>query len=133
MPDDEAYYMTYGFGYVRGYHSNLGLIQETEVFVPKDKSAKVNIIRLKNTLSEKRKLKIIYYIKPVLGEDETKTSGYIDLEFEKDKNIIFAKNIYGEGLAKTVYISCSEKKNSYTGNNMSFVRNWRFKFTRWII
>lgn len=129
-PDDKDYYMIYGFGYVRGYHASLGLIQENEIFVPKNENIKVNIIRLKNTMEEKRKLKIVYYIKPVLGEDETKTSGYIDLNFDKEKNVIFAKNIYGEGLSKKVYLSSSEKITSYTGNNISFIRKWRYKFSR---
>lgn len=119
MPDDEDYYITYGFGYAKYYHSSLGIIQESEIFVPKEDSVKINILRLKNTTSERRKLKLVYYIKPVLGEEETKTNGYIDLEF-KD-NIIFAKNMYGEGLSKEVYVSASEKINSFTGNNKSFV------------
>ena len=54
------------FGYAKYYHASLGIIQEPEVFVPKEDSIKLNIIRLKNTTSEKRKLKLIYYIKPVL-------------------------------------------------------------------
>ncbi len=124
MPDDEDYYMTFGFGYVKGYHASLGLIQETEVFVSYDDSSKVTIIRLKNTLSEKRKLKFLYYLKPVLGEDETRTSGYIDLEFDREKNVLFAKNIYGENLSKNVYVSSSEKIKSFTGNNLSFVRSF---------
>lgn len=127
MPDNEDYYVTFGLGYVKTYHASIGLIQEDEIFVPKEECVKTNIIRLKNTLSEKRKLKLVYYVKPVLGEDETKTNGYIDLEFEKDKNVLFAKNMYGEGLSKNVYISSSEKISSYTGNNLSFVRKgWRF-------
>ena len=121
IPDDKDYISIFGFGYAKFSHTSLELIQEAEVFIPKDESVKINIIRLKNTLSEKRKLKLIYYLKPVLGEDETKTSGYIDLEFDKDKNVIFAKNKYGEGLSKSVYISSSEKIMSYTGNNLSFV------------
>lgn len=124
MPDNQDYYITFGFGYVKENHVNSGLIQETEIFVPKDKKAKVNIIRLKNTLSDKRKLKFVYYIKPVLGEDETKTNGYIDLEFDEEKNIIFAKNIYGDNLSKTVYLTSSEKIKSYTGNNLEFIRKW---------
>lgn len=120
MPDDNDYYMTFGFGYVKGYHASLDLIQETEIFVPNEESIKINIIRLKNTKEEKRKLKLIYYMKPVLGEDETKTSGYIDLEFDKENNVIFAKDIYGEGLSKNVYVSSSEEILSYTGNDLSF-------------
>lgn len=123
IEDDEDYYMTYGFGYVKASHTSLGIIQETDIFIPKDDRVKINIIRLKNTLSEKRHLKMIYYLKPVLGEDEIKSNGYIDLNFDKDKNRIIAKRIYGDSLSKTVYISSSEKIISYTGNNLSFVGN----------
>lgn len=119
MPDNEDYYVTYGFGYAKYYHSSLGIIQEAEVFVPLDDSVKVNIIRLKNTTSEKRKLKLVYYIKPVLGEDETKTNGYINLKL-KD-NVIYANNIYGNGLSKNVFVSSSEKISSYTGNKLFFI------------
>ena len=82
---------------------------------------KINIVRLKNTTSEKRHLKLVYYIKPVLGEDETKTDGYIDINLQN--NIIYAKNIYGDNLSKNVYVSSSEEILSYTGNNISFVGN----------
>lgn len=127
MPDDEDYYTFFGFGYVKNYHASLGIIQETETFVPKEEALKVNVIRLKNTLSEKRKLKLVYYIKPVLGEDETKTDGYIDLKFDEDKNVLFAKNMYGETLSKNVYISSTEKIVSFTGNKLSFVGNRKLK------
>ena len=120
-PDDEDYYVIYGFGYDKFYHASLGIIQENEVFVPEEDSIKLNILRLKNTTSEKRKLKLVYYVKPVLGEDEIKTDGCIDLCFED--NIIYAKNMYGEGLSKNVYISSSEKITSFTGNNLSFIGN----------
>lgn len=129
-PDNQDYMVTFGFGYAKYTHTSLDLIQETEVFVPKEDRVKINIIRLKNTLSERRKLKLIYYLKPVLGEDETKTSGYIDLEFDKEGNAVFARNIYGEGLSKTVYVSSSENISSYTGSNLSFIRKWKYKYAR---
>lgn len=66
MPDENNYYVFYGFGYAKYYHASLGIIQETEVFVPKNYGVKINIIRFKNTTAEKRRLKLIYYIKPVL-------------------------------------------------------------------
>ncbi|MCI8620923.1 MAG: hypothetical protein HFJ50_03920 [Clostridia bacterium] len=120
MPDDEDYYSIFGFGYVRYYHASLGIIQELETFVPNEDSVKVSSIRLKNTLSEKRKLKLLYYIKPVLGEDETKTSGYINLNFDKENNTLFAKNVYGDSLSSLVYVSSSEIIKSFTGNELSF-------------
>lgn len=121
MPDDEDYYSIFGFGYSKFYHASYGVIQELEVFVPTSDSVKVSIARFKNTTSEKRKFKFVYYVKPVLGEDETKTSGYIDLKL--DGNVLFAKNVYSESLSRCVYIGASEKITSYTGNNLSFVGN----------
>ena len=121
MPDREDYYTIFGFGYAKSYHASLGIIQESETFVPNEDSIKVNIIRIKNTLSEKRRLKLIYYVKPVLGEDEIKTSGYIDVSFLPDSNLVTCRNIYGEDLSKNVYISSSQKIKSFTGNNLSFM------------
>lgn len=126
MPDDDDYYITFGFGYTKSYHASFGLIQETEIFVPKDESVKINTIKLKNMIDKKRKLKLVYYIKPVLGEDEIKTSGYIDLNLDSEKNILYVKNIYGDTLSKNVYVTSSEKIKSYTGNKLSFIRKWRF-------
>lgn len=127
MPDFEDYYTIFGFGYAKSYHASLGIIQESETFVPNEDSIKVNILRLKNTLSEKRRLKLFYYIKPVLGEDETKTSGYINLDFSPDKNVLYAKNIYGDGLSKNVYVASSERIKSFTGNDLSFMGNGGYK------
>ena len=66
MPDENDYYAFFGFGYTRFYHASLGIMQETEIFVPVEDSIKINLVRLKNTTSEKRHLKLVYYIKPVL-------------------------------------------------------------------
>lgn len=121
MPDYDDYYSIFGFGYVKTYHASLGIIQESETFVPIDDSIKVNIIRIKNTLSEKRKIKVVYYIKPVLGEDEIKTNGCINLKFLTNDNLLIAKNVYGENLSKNVYISSSEKIKSFTGNESRFM------------
>ena len=91
------------------------------MFIPAEDNVKVNILRLKNVTAEKRNLKIVYYVKPVLGEDETKTDGYLNLEFKN--NVIYAENIYGEELIKKAYITSSEKIKSYTGNKNSFIGN----------
>lgn len=123
MPDEEDYYITFGFGYAKTYHASFGMIQETEIFVPKEDNAKISILRLKNVMDQTRKLKLIYYLKPVLGEDETKTNGYLDLDFDQDNNMVFVKNRYGEHLSKMVYVASSEKITSYTGSDKSFIGN----------
>ena len=63
---NQDYYLTYGFGYVKLKTLSNNLLQELEIFVPRKDSAKVNMLKIKNTIGNKRKIKLVYYIKPVL-------------------------------------------------------------------
>ena len=120
-PDDKNYNAIFGFGYAKYIHSSDDIIQELEVFVAEKDSAKINILTLKNNAPKKKKLKIVYYIKPVLGEDEIKSDGYIKLQFEENSNILFAKNLYNiNEFNDIVYITSSEKIKSFTGNKKNF-------------
>ncbi len=113
--------MTYGFGYAKFSNLRMGLLQEQETFIPIQDNIKVNLLRLKNTTPKKKNLRLVYYIKPVLGEDITKTNGYIYINYDQNENMIYAKNQYMQDLEKSnCYISSSEKIKSYTGNKISF-------------
>ena len=107
--------------------NHYGIKQEAEIFVPKDDNVKVNLLKLKNETPRRRKLKMVYYLKPVLGEDELKTNGQINLEFDKDKDVITMKNLNAQDIDETVYIYSSEKILSYTGNNDSIQINKKEK------
>ncbi len=122
MPDYRNYNVIYGYGYCKYIHKSNGIEQELEVFVPKEDSSKISILNLKNTTATKKKLKLYYYIKPVIGENSNKTDGYIDVKFDVNNNLIYAKNLYKEEMEKTtIYISSSEKIKSYTGDKKSFL------------
>lgn len=126
--DDEEYYMTYGFGYTKLTNLQMGLLQEHTSFVPKEDNIKVNILRLKNVTGEKRELNLVYYINPVLGEDEIKTNGYIDLTYDKNSNIVYAKNLLTQDIKEqNIYISSSENIKSFTGNRKTFIGNGTLK------
>ena len=122
MPDDNDYLVTYGFGYAKYQHNSDGLIQEMDIFVPREDKAKVHIIKIKNIEPQKRKLKLLYYIKPVLGEDDLDSNSFIDLNFNQDNNCIYIKNMYAES-SEMSYICCSEKINSFTGRKQFFIGN----------
>jgi len=62
----QDYYLTYGFGYVKLKTISNDILQELEIFVPKDDAVKVNLLKLKNLSGQKKRLNIIYYIKPVM-------------------------------------------------------------------
>ena len=118
-PNKNYYYVTYGHGYAKFQNVSDGILQESNIFVPLDKSACINKIRFKNTTSEYKELNIIVYIKLVLGEEETVTSGNIYID--KKNNIIFAKNYIGvPEFQKIAYITSNEKILSYTKSKKIF-------------
>lgn len=124
MPDNKNYNVVYGFGYTKFIHKSDRIEQELEVFVPKEDSVKIQILKLKNMNLNRKKLKIVYYMKPVLGEDELKSNGYVDLKYDKNNNIICAQNLYNSEFKNDViYVSNSEKMQSYTGDKNFFFGN----------
>ena len=121
MPDNKNYNIIYGLGYVKYIHKSDGILQELQVFVPEEDKAKIQILTLKNTTPNKKIIKLLYYIKPVIGEDEIKTDGYINLNFDKNNNVLYAKNIYQNDFEDDIiYVSSSEPIKSYTGNKKFF-------------
>lgn len=119
-------YITYGLGFVKFKNIYNGLLQELDIFVPKEDSVKVNMLKLKNLYSKKRKLKLLYYIKNVFGEDEIKTNG--NIQVVKEGNVILANNLYKDSFKKCIpYVTTSENIKSYTGNKNSFIGNQDIK------
>ena len=121
MPDENDYYITYGFGYANYMHTSDSLVQNLCVFVPKEDGLKVSILSFKNMLPQKRNLKLIYYIKLVLDEDEIKSNRFINLEYKENSNMILAKNLANAEFNNIVYVSSSEKISSFTGDKNFFL------------
>ena len=119
-PTEDNYYVKYGFGYANYLHTSDGITQELDVFVPKNDSIKVQKLHLENKEIKRKKLKIVYYVKPVLDEDEIKSNEYLKLEYNEKNNLIYLKNIAKQDSC-IMYISSNEKINSYTGNKNFFV------------
>ena len=123
IPNKNYYYITHGFGYTKLLNTNDNLRQEIEIFVPNEESLKIIDFRIKNLINEDRTIKLIVYIKTVLGEDEYLTSG--NLKVEKIGNLIKIKNAFkDEGFKnKTMFISSNLKINSFTGSKEDFFGN----------
>ena len=123
MPDENDYSIIYGFGYSKYIHESLGIKQELEIFVPKDDTVKINILKLTNNNLKRRKLKIVYYIKPVLGEDEIKSNGCIKINYDDSSNLLVGENLYESVFKNKAYLSSSEKIKSFTGDKKRFLGN----------
>ena len=121
-PDNNDYYVTYGFGYSKYMHTSNGIFQNLKIFVPQKENCKVQILHLENKMAKKKTLKIVYYMKPVLDEDEIKSNGYIELKYNSSTNVITLWNEAKQIKDRvTAFIACSEKITSYTGSKMSFI------------
>ena len=123
IPNKNYYYVTHGFGYTKLKNSNDNLNQELEIFVPNEEHLKILKFRIKNIVNEKRKIKLLVYIKTVLGEDEYLTNG--NLSVEKQKNILKIKNIFNEEYFqnKVMYVTSNLEINSFTGEKDNFFGN----------
>ena len=122
--DDNDYNVIYGFGYAKYMHTTNGITQKLDLFVPTEENCKVQILTLENNELKKKRLKLVYYLKPVLGEDEIKTNPYIELAFHPGANAVILENkgIQTEEMPNTLlFVSCSEKIQSYTGSKESFL------------
>lgn len=119
-------HINYGFGYVNFKSIQNNIMHELLVFVPRKDNVKINVLNLKNLEPNKRNLKLIYYIKPVLEEDEIKTNGHI--EVTKDNNLVIIKNLYKDSFKNNIaFVSSSEKIESYTGNKNFFIGKGNIK------
>lgn len=118
--NNNYYYIRHGFGYSSFQNSNDDLIQTMDIFVPNEDSVKVVNFRIKNIIDEVRNIKLVVYIKPVLGEDEYLTNGNIYLE--KQDNVLLVKNVFADEnfKEKIMYVTSSEKIDGFTGNKKEF-------------
>ena len=121
MPDENNYNVIYGFGYAKYIHKSSGITQELETFVPNEDSIKVSILKLNNNTIERKRLKIIYYVKSNLGEDELKSDGYIKVNFDANSNMVFAENLYNSDFKNKIFLTSSEKIKSFTGDKKFFL------------
>ena len=120
--EDGEFKVEYGFGY--GTYTNLcnNFYCETTVFVPKEDSIKIIIVKMKNLKQEKRSIKIVYYIKPVLGEDESTTNGHLDLK-QRGNNSVEMRNLGNSIFKEIAFAGTSESIKSYTGDKGFFIGN----------
>ena len=109
----------YGFGYANFKQENDYIQQELNVFIPINEDVKINILKITNKTDKEKKLNLIYKIDDVLGEEELKTNGYLNLKYNEKKDYITINNLYGQEVSETVYIYSSEKTKAFTGNRNS--------------
>jgi len=120
--EEEMYRIRHGFGYTVYEHSSHGIHQELTVFVPKQETVKISILRLKNESGVKRELSATYYIRPVMGVSENNTAPYIVTGVHEDMGILLAENKFNSDYPRRVlFVDSSEEQRTYTGNRREFM------------
>ena len=109
--------VTHGFGYSIYEQNKLDVKQKLEVFVSMRGSVKFNLLKLKNNTNHTKKINLIYKVDTVLDEDEINSEGNIRLKYDKEKDLIYSKNLYAPSIKGISYIYSSERISSYTGNS----------------
>lgn len=109
----------YGFGFAYYEQKTKDIKQELTVFVPINNDVKVNILKITNMSNQIKTLNLIYKIDNVLGEDELKTNGYIDLKYNKEENYLFCNNLYEQDVNEKMYLYSSEPIQAFSGDNSS--------------
>ena len=105
-PDEKNYYIYYGFGYSRFEHNSNDIEQKLNIFIPKEDSLKISLLKLKNTGLAKKSIKIIYDVDFILGEKKNRFINYI---YKENLNMVLLKNNLNPNYY--TYIISSEKIN----------------------
>lgn len=118
----EPYTIIHGIGYSKFKHNSHGIEQELIMFVPKEDSVKINLIRLKNNSGFSRKLTVTYYIRPVLGVSDQITQQHIITQIDEETGTLLIKNPYNTDFPERItFINTSQLARSYTGDREEFI------------
>ncbi len=118
-PGNGEYTVHHGHGYSAFEHESNGIGQTLTLFASLDQPVKICIVKLKNHTGRQRRLNITYYIKPVLGVDESRTSQYIMTRMD-DSGILFIENKFTHEFSGTSVFMAASREISYTCSRAAF-------------
>lgn len=120
-PGNGAYTVRHGPGCSVFEHESNGIAQSLTMFVSLDQPVKICIVRLKNLTGRQRKLKVTWYIRPVLGIDENRTSRFITTRMDIS-GILFIENKFSDEFrGKTAFVAAGAEEIYYTCDRTEFI------------
>ena len=101
---------THGFGYSILESETKDLYHQVTEFVSLNDNVKIYLMKIKNKQQKSSKVNIDFWINPVFGNFEEKTSRHILAEFMGDDNYLKMRNVYSINYGDiNVFMSSSEK------------------------
>lgn len=123
--ENDPFRTRHGHGYTVYEHNSHAIEQETTYFVPLDDAhtpVRIQILRLTNRSSRKRKLSVFSYVELTLGQEREESQRYIETSWNYETNTLMAINYYRPAFADHVtFLSCSPAPVSYTGSRKDFI------------
>ncbi len=110
---------THGFGWSKFWAKTKHFDQELTEFVAKDLNAKIFLFKINNTSNIEKRINITFWINPVLGDLEEKTSRYLLSSFNKENNYLEIRNGHTRYFPHTkAFLFSSEKANPVIDSNL---------------
>lgn len=120
--EQEDYIVRHGQGYSSFTHASHGIEQVLTEFVPLADTVKICLVSLKNQTGVSRELSATYYIRPILGVNETVNAQYIVTQINHDQGQLLVTNPYNcDFPGRIVFMETSETGRTVTGDENEFI------------
>lgn len=123
--ENDPFRARHGNGYTVYEHNSHAIEQEITVFVPLDDAhtpVRIQIIKLTNRSSKKRKLSVFTYTELTLGQEREESQRFIETSWNYEANALMAVNHYRSQFSDQVaFFSSSPRPSSYTGSRKDFI------------
>ncbi|AOT69898.1 GH36-type glycosyl hydrolase domain-containing protein [Geosporobacter ferrireducens] len=117
----ESHVVKHGMGYSTFLHNSHGIEHQLQMFIPAEDPIKINHITLKNSCSINRRLRITYYITPVMGVSDEMTRQYIVTAGNaEDEGILLTNSFQNDFPGRITFMDTSERIVSFTGDRQAF-------------
>ncbi|MCH8548154.1 MAG: glycosyltransferase 36 [Balneolaceae bacterium] len=93
-PGTGIYQVRHGFGYTEYHHKNREFSSCLTEFVPKEDTAKVSMLSIKNSGDKALKLSLFHYQERVMGVERHRSSRFITQQLCDDEKSIYSVNHY---------------------------------------
>lgn len=115
------YTVRHGFGYSVFEHESNGIRQSLTMFAALDLPVKICIVSLKNLTGRQRRLRMAYYMRPVLGVTDSLTSPFITTKAHKNGMLCIENRFIRDFRGRIAFLAVNSGNVSYTCDRALFM------------
>ena len=119
---ESPYIIRHGQGYTVFEHTDHGIQHSLTLFIPKDNSVKISLLKIKNLTNRTRKISLTSYTEWVLGSQREKTAPYLVCDVDQECGAIFARNPHdNEFSSKVSFADLNANIRTFTCSRKEFL------------